>query len=369
MSSYKTRSMRLPSFLPLLIALSFIFSVSVSGASVGTAGEKYSACAVYEKSSTGAESDCGSLRLIPGGMAFGVKLSTRGVLVIGFSRVKTEEGSVSPAEKAGISVGDIIYEIDGKQVNTADSVISVIEKCGGKPLELSVLRGSRREKLTLIPALSAPERLYKAGIRIRDGSAGIGTVTFIDPSSGVFAGLGHGICDADVGTLMPLLNGSVYGVTVSGVKKGRSGAPGELRGYFTTDPLGSLTGNTDTGVYGDSRFYSADSAPSLPVASRDEVRPGEAYILCTPEGNTVEKYSVEILRISDKKTLSKNFVLEVTDPALLQKTGGIVQGMSGSPVIQNGKLVGAVTHVMINDPKQGYGIFIENMLGNMPAPQ
>jgi len=305
------------------------------------------------------------MELVPGGMAFGVQLSTKGVLVIGLSEFRSGGKTVGPAADAGLAVKDIIYEVNGEEVNTTEEVGGTIEESGGT-VELSVYRNGRKIKINVTPQRSDGDGKYKAGMLIRDNSAGIGTVTFIDESTGMFAGLGHGICDADTGALMPMLRGGVTGVTISGVKKGKAGVPGELRGYFNTERKGALIGNTETGVYGIFNRMPETSRAALPLADKDEVECGRAYIYCTVEGDKVGQYEIEIVRIADKKANGKNFVIELKDRDLLAKTGGIVQGMSGSPIIQNGKLVGAVTHVMINEPKQGYGIFIENMLENMP---
>lgn len=312
----------------------------------------------------GASENGDRVSLIPGGMTFGVQLQTKGVLVIALSALK--ESGICPAKDAGIEVGDIIYEVNGKAVNSSDEFTGMIEQSGGRPLDIAFSRGGRRERCRLTPEKSGQNGVYKAGLWIRDSTAGIGTVTFIEKDSGRFAGLGHGICDPDTGVLMPLLKGRVSGVTVSGIKKGKPGAPGELRGYFNARESGELTKNHYTGVYGLLSRIPSDLSAPLPAAHREEVERGEAFIICTASDNTVEKYSARIVRIVDMKNENKNFIIELTDPRLLELTGGIVQGMSGSPVIQNGMIVGAVTHVMINDPKQGYGIFIENMLDNMP---
>ena len=345
MSVYKTRRT-----LCLLAAILITASSLFSSFSVNAAVEDRS----YE-----------GLQLIPGGMTFGVQLKTKGVLVTGIGD-KKNGGSPSPAQKAGLEICDIIYEINGEEVNSVDEVINLIETCSGAKLELSVMRSGKKIKLTLEPEYSPSDGVSKAGMLIKDSSAGIGTVTFIEPESGIFGGLGHGICDADTGVLMPLLKGSVSGVTVSGIKKGKAGAPGELRGYFNSEQKGSLLSNTETGVYGRFSDMPDELEKPLPAAAKSEVVPGEAYIYCTAENNSVKKYRIDIIRIADKKKNGKNFIIELCDEDLIEKTGGIVQGMSGSPIIQNGKIVGAVTHVMINDPLRGYGIFIENMLDNMP---
>lgn len=294
-------------------------------------------------------------RLIPGGMAFGVQIRTKGVMVVGLT--KTERGS--PAEEAGIRVRDLILAIDGKEVGSADEVTEAIRNSGGKALTVTVLRCGKTATHTLKPE-RGPDGGYKAGIWIRDSTAGIGTVTFIDPSDGKFGGLGHGICDTDTGELMPLRTGTVTDVTIAGVKKGVRGVPGELKGYLNAEEEGTLFSNTTVGVFG--QLYEIPDESPLPAADRNEVREGPAEIRCTLDGNGVGTYRVELSAVNRSGSTGKNFIITVTDPELIEKTGGIVQGMSGSPVIQNGKLIGAVTHVLVSDPQKGYGIFIDTML-------
>ncbi len=304
-----------------------------------------------------------NIKLYPGGMPFGVKFFTEGVLVVGFSDVVTKNGKINPAYDAGLRTKDVITKIDGKKIESLDTLISAIETGGGKDLTITYLRDGKEYSTTVKPALSSEENKYKTGMWIRDSGAGIGTVTFIDPRTCEFAGLGHGICDVDTGELMPISRGSVMNVTINGISKGISGTPGELKGYFGADKIGTLQGNTDCGVFG--AFSSLpENIPedALPIALSDEITTGPAYIWCTLSNNKVCKYSVEITAINKRASDTKNFSVKVTDPALIAESGGIVQGMSGSPIIQNGKIIGAVTHVLINDPTSGYGIFIENML-------
>lgn len=296
--------------------------------------------------------------LIPGGMAFGVRIETRGVIVVGI----TKTGRRTPAEEADIRVRDVILAIDGKEVNSADEVTDAIRNSGGVPLRFTVSRGGKTSVKTLTPEKS-DEGGYKAGIWIRDGTAGIGTVTFIDPSDGRFGGLGHAICDADTGQLIPLRTGTVTGVTIAGVKKGVKGVPGELKGYLTASEEGTLFSNTAVGVFG--LMNEIPEAETVTVANRNEVREGPAQIRCTLDGNGIGSYDVMISSVDRSPGETKSFMITVTDPDLIVKTGGIVQGMSGSPVIQNGKLIGAVTHVLVSDPGKGYGIFIDRMLSEI----
>jgi stage IV sporulation protein B len=305
------------------------------------------------------------MMLIPGGMPFGVQLQTKGVLVVGISSVDHQSGRC-PASEAGISVGDIVLSVNKTTVDRIEELTSMVENSEGKELLVSFLHNGKLSETKLFPIQSSLDGKYKAGIWVRDSTAGIGTVTFLVPGEKTFAGLGHGICDPDLGILMPMSEGSVMSVTIGAVKKGKSGSPGELKGYFSGRIIGSLEKNTVCGVYGKLSSWPTKTEAPIPVGKAQSVRTGNAYILCTLDDQVTRKYSVKITKILDLKRETKNFVLEITDPELLEKTGGIVQGMSGSPIIQDGKLIGAVTHVLVENPAKGYGIFIENMLEKMP---
>ncbi len=312
------------------------------------------------------ESDLEGLMLYPGGMPFGVKFFTEGVTVVGFSDVEGKRGTVNPARDAGLKPKDVILQVDGKTLAGASDLTDRIEASNGQTLRLTCRRGTRQFETNLTPAYCPKEARYKTGIWVRDSGAGIGTVTFILPETGAFAGLGHGICDAETGALVPMKRGSVSDVTISSVVKGEAGAPGELKGFFNPGKVGALLGNSTCGVWGVfSDPPECDTEP-IPIGLRDEIEEGDAYILCTLDDNKMCKYDIRISSINHDAKGSKCFTVTVTDPDLLAATGGIVQGMSGSPIIQNGKLVGAVTHVLINQPSVGYGIFIENMLVSMP---
>jgi len=300
-------------------------------------------------------------------MTFGVKLYTDGVMLVGMTDVITENGSISPAYEAGLRIKDVITKINGTSVTTVNKVIEIISKSEGQPITITVRRSGSEYSFILNAAYSTADTEYKAGIWIRDSAAGIGTVTYINPVDNTFAGLGHGITDVDTGELMPLLHGTVSGVAISNVTKGREGLPGELMGYFTTDKNGALLGNTKSGIYGIfSELPDNIMGKPLPIAIKNEIKEGPAIIYSTDGNNGVTAYDVIITGINKNDSEYKNFIIEVTDPDLIELTGGIIQGMSGSPVIQNDHIIGAVTHVMINNPKKGYGIFIENMLRNMP---
>lgn len=310
--------------------------------------------------------------VLVGGMPFGVKFYTDGVLVVGFCDVTRADGKTcNPAREAGLKPRDVITHLGGKPLSGAAELTAAVENCGGKPLSLTVRRkadSDHRETSATVqvtPVLSTAENRYKTGIWVRDSGAGIGTVTFIIPGTQAFAGLGHGICDGDTGDLIPMQRGQVTDVTVSGIDRGIPGEPGAIKGYFNPGKTGTLVGNTDCGVFGILSQLPGERTV-LPVADRNEVREGEATLRCTLDDGKIGEYTVKISGIDKTASGSKCYTVTVTDPALLEKTGGIVQGMSGSPLVQNGKLIGAVTHVLIHDPTTGYGIFIDNMLRDMP---
>lgn len=302
-------------------------------------------------------------QLIPCGTPFGIKLFTEGVVVVGMLDVQSDETTVNPAKQAGLQIGDVILTINEAKVNTNEEVAKIIENSNGEELSLKVKRMDNEQEFKLKPVKSAADKCYKAGLWVRDSSAGLGTLTFFDPESKVFGGLGHGICDVDTAEIMPLLNGDIVLANINGVVKGQKGAPGELKGFFVNDnSIGTLKVNDETGVYGIMN-ENPTQASLMEVGLKQEIRKGPAKILTTIEGGTPSYYDVEIENINyDDENPTKNMIVKITDPTLLEQTGGIVQGMSGSPIIQNDMLIGAVTHVFVNDPTKGYGIFAENMV-------
>jgi len=300
--------------------------------------------------------------VVVGGDVFGIKLYTRGVLVAKTDIVTTQNGNENPAQAAGLRSGDIITEIDGRRVNRKSEVSRAIENSGGTPLRMTVERGGSVLHLECTPAQSAAGGKYTAGLWIRDSSAGIGTVTFYDKKSGTMAGLGHAICDVDSGETIPISGGEMVSARVMGCYRGADGAPGELCGVFEPQVLAALEINGETGVYG-MLGGDAPAGDLLPVALKSEVKTGPAKIAVTVSGKDKQYYDVEITRVSSNlNSNQKNMTVRVTDPALIEATGGIVQGMSGSPIIQNGMLAGAVTHVFVNSPLEGYAIFAQTML-------
>ncbi len=305
-----------------------------------------------------------SKRVVPGGIPFGIKMLSDGVMVTSLGTVQNKDDLLTPAKDAGIRACDVIVSIDGKEMMQSSDVVDAVSKSGGKALEVVVKKsdgGVRRVKLS--PVLDTCDNTYKVGIYLRDSSAGIGTITYYDPETESFGGLGHGVCDSETGKLISLLKGDVVGAEIDSVTKSRAGMPGQLNGHFATlYNTGSILKNDETGVYGSLKNVRV-VGDSIPVALKQEVKTGRATILCTLSGIEPEEFEIEIEKVSYNSSRSvKNMVIRVTDPRLLKEAGGIVQGMSGSPIIQNGKLVGAVTHVFVNDCTRGYGIFAENML-------
>lgn len=302
--------------------------------------------------------------VIPCGTPFGIKLFTEGVVVVGLSDVKTSDGIYNPAKLAGIKKGDVIISMDDKNVHSNEDVANIIESSQGSDIKLHVKRNDNEFDSTLRPLRSTDDDAYKIGIWVRDSSAGIGTMTFINPETNTFAGLGHGICDVDTGELLPLSHGDIISAKIDGLKPGQKGDPGELKGRFYNNEslLGTLNENTITGVYGHLKEKSKANKEMI-VAMKQQVKTGDADILTTISGDQPSSYSIKIKSVNyNESSPTKNMIVEITDPNLLNQSGGIVQGMSGSPIIQDEKLVGAITHVFVNDPKKGYAIFAENML-------
>ena len=294
-----------------------------------------------------------------GGNVFGIKLYTKGVMVIKIDAVDSNGGQ-SPARIAGLKCGDSITHVNDSVLINTDDFVSMIENSGGKELTLTVERDDEKLEMKLTPTLSESGR-YRAGIWVRDSSAGIGTVTFYDNENMVFAGLGHGVCDVDTGKIMPLSGGQAMRATVNGFYKSASGDPGELCGVFSETALGDLRVNGATGVFG--TLEEAADAKQMPVALESEVKEGAAQIIATIDASGPQYYDAQITKVYPASgNEERNLIIRITDKELLEKTGGILQGMSGSPIIQNSMLVGAVTHVFVNDPTQGYGIFAQRML-------
>lgn len=299
--------------------------------------------------------------LIPAGKTVGIALQTQGLIVVGTSDVGAKQ---SPAAAAGLRSGDIITRVNGTDVRSAQELSRLLQN--DARAELTLVRNGDEMSLSVEPAADAQGHSPKIGAWVRSSTAGVGTLTYIDPENGAFAALGHPISDMDTGVLLPVAQGGLYENEIVEIHAGESGAPGEIVGDFFTHErqIGDITQNTPLGVFGEG--YSADYAElpypqGLPVAARSEVKTGPAQILTTIDSG-VQAYACEIERVDAGGAQGRNMLVHITDEALIHKTGGIIQGMSGSPIIQDGKIIGAVTHVLVNDPTRGYGIFIENML-------
>ncbi|SEP72556.1 SpoIVB peptidase [Piscibacillus halophilus] len=307
--------------------------------------------------------------LIPGGQSIGVKLHTTGVIVVGFSPVETSDGKVSSAEDAGVKTGDIILQVNGDKVDNMNAFVQKMKKLeeSKKPVELLIKREEHIFPLSIKPVYDSEDEAYRLGLFIRDATAGIGTLTFFDPDSKKYGALGHVIMDHQTKKPIDIYNGKIVPSDITSINKGKNGTPGEKKARFSMEDesLGTIQRNSDYGIFGklnDASFLDDHHKP-IPVAPSNEVKEGKAEILTVVEDDEVKSFDIEIISsVPSKNPETKGMVIKITDKELLNKTGGIVQGMSGSPIIQNGKLVGAVTHVFLNDPTSGYGVHVEWML-------
>ncbi len=301
-------------------------------------------------------------KVIPVGKAIGMKLYTDGVLVVGMSEINGKK----PYENTGIQEGDRIIEINNEKVDSTDELIETVNKSNGKQIAVKYKRNEDIITTSIEPAKTDDDQ-YKLGLWVRDAAAGVGTMTFYEPSSGIFAALGHGITDIDTSDLIQIANGELVTTNILSIVKGEKGAPGEIRGTIENGvSFGNIYKNTKYGVYGNvlnkSRLE-VNSAEEMEVALRNEIKTGKAQILCELQDGKIERYEIEIQKLFiNNNEDNKSMVIKVTDKRLIEKTGGIIQGMSGAPIIQNGKFVGAVTHVLVNDPTIGYGVFADIMI-------
>ena len=293
-----------------------------------------------------------------------------GVMVVSTGEISTDSGSCCPAEDAGIRVGDVIQSINGKSVHSNQDIQKAIAASEGSPVSVTLLRDHARYTFTVHPVFSRLHCRWQTGMWVRDSTAGIGTVTYYmaaENQSAYFAGLGHAVCDVDTGEQIPLASGEVAAVRITDVQAGQPGIPGELHGQFAgTADTGVLFSNTECGLFG-SMHKLPPNKQAVELAFKQEVTTGEAMIYTTIEGESPAAYTIEIEEVHSADTGTRNMVIHITDPALLALTGGIVQGMSGSPILQNGRLIGAVTHVFVKDPTRGYAIFAENMYAQTTA--
>lgn len=305
--------------------------------------------------------------VIAGGNVIGIKLNTPGLTVVSLESFVTRDYSkAKPYEGKNIQRGDIILSINGKEIESVDEFINELQVSKENKITLEIMRNNTKFNETFLAKIDRNDGKYKLGIWVKNVTSGVGTVTYINPENGEFGALGHGINDIDESSLLKINGGKAYDAVVLSVNKGKKGAPGEIRGAMREGSIfGSVTQNTTQGIFGYLTENVDMENKQYEIALKNEVVPGEAKILCTVSGNECKEYKIRIEKANYSNELdSKDMVIRVTDRKLLEETGGIVQGMSGSPIIQNGKIIGAVTHVLINDPTRGYGIFIENMLEN-----
>ena len=297
--------------------------------------------------------------VVPGGELFGIKLYTDGVIIVDFEEIETENGMVCPAEISNLKTGDIIKAINGISVTSSSQFSALLQESKGETVKLTISRNNKIKEIKFQTVLEKESNKYRAGLWVRDSTAGLGTVTFYNKNNSTFAGLGHPIYDIDTNEIMPMKSGTMSEVKLSGLNRSTFGNVGELCGILTGKENGKLCLNDDTGIYG---YSATNKIKEIPVAVKTEVKEGKANIICTVSNSAPQIYEIEIIKIySNAATVNKDMVIKITDEELLEKTGGIVQGMSGSPIIQNGMLVGAITHVFVNNPKQGYAIFAERM--------
>ncbi len=308
------------------------------------------------------------VKVVVGGHSIGVALRSDGMIVIGHTVVKGTDGRQHyPAREAGVNIGDVILAVNGQVVNGIDQAGDMIEHAciGGKPITLRLRRQQEILEVTVQPQLDAEARVYRLGIFIRDSAAGVGTLTFFDPDTMTYGALGHVITDMDTNQPIDVGEGQVVRATVTSIEKGRKSSPGEKHGQDVGDAIGNIERNNPFGIFGSLKepLTNPLEPNPIPIALVGQVKEGPAEILTVVEGDKLERFQVQIQKLfSQSSPDTKGMVVKITDPRLLEATGGIVQGMSGSPILQNGRLVGAVTHVFVNDPTRGYGIFAEWMI-------
>lgn len=306
-----------------------------------------------------------------GGIPLGFALDTKGVIVIGENSVLTDEGDITPKKSEKILPGDIITKINDIEITNTRVITEQLDKSNGEEVKITAKRKDKEIKIKLKPALDLESKKYKLGLWVRDDASGIGTLTYVDKNSNVFGALGHPITDFETGAIVPVQDGKIYNCTLVGINKGQKGKPGELRCLFMQgkNSKGSVAKNTSSGVFGKVEDLKGivDENLTLKIGGKMTVKPGEAKIVSSVSG-VREEYKIEIIKaVHQTRSSDKSLVFRVKDKRLLELTGGILQGMSGSPIIQNGKLVGAVTHVFLNDPTKGYGIYADWMMAESAA--
>ena len=309
-------------------------------------------------------------KVIPVGSMAGLKLYTNGVLVVGMSEIEGNDSKkYKPYENTGIKEGDTIIEINSDKVESTVDLIQKVNNSNGKDINLKYIHEQETKECSITP-VKVSNSQYKLGLWVRDSAAGVGTVTFYDTETKSFGALGHGITDIDTEKLINIGSGEFVTTRIVNIIKGENGSPGRIQGSIENGQnIGIISKNTKFGIYGQVNNLSSlniDSSKEMEVALRDEIKLGKASILCSLDNQNIESYEIEIEKIYKQNNYdNKSMQIKVTDPKLLEKTGGIIQGMSGSPIIQNGKFIGAVTHVLVNNPQEGYGVFGDLMIKQM----
>lgn len=300
-------------------------------------------------------------RVIPVGTAIGMKLYTKGVLVVGMSQIENEEKQKEkPYENSGIEQGDIIISVNGNTVENTEDLVTQVNNSNGEKINIQYVRDNTTMETSITPVKSSNQ--YKIGLWVRDAAAGVGTVTFYEPSTNMFMSLGHGISDIDTEKIVEISTGELVTANILSINKGTKGKPGEIRGTIENgNTIGEIYKNTNFGVYGyvtNKQYLDLENKSEMEVASREEIQEGKAQIICQLDNSSPKTYEIEIEKVYKNNNVdNKSMLIKITDESLLEKTGGIIQGMSGAPIIQNGKFIGAVTNVLVNDPTQGYGVF------------
>lgn len=304
-------------------------------------------------------------KVVPIGKVIGLKLYTNGVLIVGMTEIDGEK----PYEYTGLKEGDTILEINNTEIDSIEKLKEVVNKSNGEELELKYLRDGTISVSNIKPVQTNTDG-YKLGLWVRDAATGVGTITYYEPESGKFAALGHGIVDVDTDKLIDIESGEVVTSSIVAIKKGEQGIPGEIKGTIMNQTnIGEVTKNTDFGIYGNltnTASLNINSQKAIDVALRSEIKTGNAKVLCTLENGVTKEYDIEIKKIyANNNSDNKSMLIKVTDEDLLNQTGGIIRGLSGAPIIQNGKFCGAVTHVLVSDPTMGYAVFGDLMIKEM----
>lgn len=312
-----------------------------------------------------------TLKVIPGGQAIGVRLNTKGVLVVGYSEIIGEDGKIySPYKEGKIQIGDIILEVNSIKIKQADDITEIANEQKGDVLNLKINRKNSIISTSIHPVKSKDDGQYRIGLWVRDHTAGIGTLTFYYPEKNIYGALGHAITDIDTGNILSVENGEIMKSRITSIDQGKKSKPGELKGIFMEeiDAVGNIEKNTEFGIFGNmyNDYKNELYDKPIPVAYQSQVKEGPAKILSTIDNKGVQEFDIQIIKkVSQDTANPKGMIIKITDKNLIRKTGGIIQGMSGSPILQDGKLIGAVTHVFVNDPTKGYGVYVEWMINEM----